>query len=74
MLEDEQVRHLGVTWTTQHPEKGEVEINGNAINIQGHEKAARMPSPAYGEYNEEVLKSLGYDDAGIAALREDGVI
>ena len=33
-----------------------------------------MPTPVYGEYNEEVLKSLGYDDAGIAALRKDEVI
>ncbi len=74
MLEDDQVKHLGVTWPTRHPEKGEVQINGNAINIQGHEKSARMPSPDYGEYNEEVLKSLGYDDAGIAALRKAEVI
>ena len=36
--------------------------------------SARMPSPSYGEYNDEVLKLLGYDDAGIEALRKDEVI
>ena len=33
-----------------------------------------MPTPEYGEYNEEVLKSLGYDDAGIEELRKNEVI
>ena len=74
MLEDEQIKHLGVTWSTLHPEKGNVQINGNAINIDGHKKGARMPTPEYGEYNNEVLKSLGYDDAGIDELRKNEVI
>ena len=74
MLEDEQIKHLGVTWSTLHPEKGNVQINGNAINIDGHKKGARMPTPEYGEYNNEVLKSLGYDDARIDELRKNEVI
>lgn len=74
MLEDEQIKHLGVTWSTPHPEKGDVQINGNAINIDGHEKGARMPTPEYGEYNNEVLRSLGYDDTGIEELRKNEVI
>jgi crotonobetainyl-CoA:carnitine CoA-transferase CaiB-like acyl-CoA transferase len=74
MLEDPQVQHLGVTWAVDHPDLGETQINGNAINIEGHEKGVRMPTPEYGEYNEEVLKSLGYDDAGIEELRKNEVI
>ncbi|HAT35275.1 MAG TPA: formyl-CoA transferase [Rhodospirillaceae bacterium] len=74
MLEDEQVKHLGVTWKVNHPDLGETEINGNAINIEGHEKSARMPTPEYGEYNEAVLESLGYDEAAIDELRKSEVI
>ena len=74
MLEDPQVQHLDVTWKVDHPDLGETQINGNPINIEGHEQGVRMPTPEYGEYNEEVLKSLGYDDAGIEELRKNEVI
>jgi crotonobetainyl-CoA:carnitine CoA-transferase CaiB-like acyl-CoA transferase len=74
MLEDPQVKHLGVTWDVEHPDLGKTRINGNAVNIEGHEKRCRMPAPEYGEYSEDVLKALGYDDAGIARLREEEVI
>ena len=74
LVEDPQVKHLGVTWKVEHPELGKTEINGNAINIQGHEKGARLKTPEYGEYNEEVLKSLGYDDEEIIKLRDRQVI
>lgn len=30
--------------------------------------------PTLGQHNEEVLRSLGYGDADIAALRGDGVL
>jgi crotonobetainyl-CoA:carnitine CoA-transferase CaiB-like acyl-CoA transferase len=32
------------------------------------------PPPRLGEHNEEVLKSLGYSDADIAAMRAQGAI
>ena len=74
LVEDPQVKHLGVTWKVEHPELGETEINGNAINIEGHVKGARLGTPGYGEYNEEVLKSLGYDNDDIIRLRDKEVI
>ena len=33
-----------------------------------------MPPPQFGEHNEEILESLGYTKADIAALKQDGII
>jgi crotonobetainyl-CoA:carnitine CoA-transferase CaiB-like acyl-CoA transferase len=35
---------------------------------------ARLPGPALGEHTDEVLRSLGYDDERIAALKESGAV
>jgi crotonobetainyl-CoA:carnitine CoA-transferase CaiB-like acyl-CoA transferase len=31
-------------------------------------------APGWGEHTDEILKGVGYDEAGIAALREQGVV
>ena len=36
--------------------------------------ATKWLGPALGEHTDDVLKTLGYDDAGIAELRRDGVV
>jgi crotonobetainyl-CoA:carnitine CoA-transferase CaiB-like acyl-CoA transferase len=36
--------------------------------------AAQRPGPVLGEHTEEVLRSVGYDDAAIAALKESGAV
>ena len=35
---------------------------------------ARLPGPVLGEHTDEVLRSLGYDDDAIAALKEAGAV
>jgi formyl-CoA transferase len=41
--------------------------NADRPGVQG-------PVPALGQHTDEVLRELGYTDAEIAALREDGAI
>jgi len=36
--------------------------------------ANRRPGPGLGEQTDEVLRSLGYDEAQIAALKEAGAV
>jgi formyl-CoA transferase len=42
--------------------------------VEGSPKAAPRPAPGIGEHTDEVLASLGYDEAARQALRERGVI
>ena len=76
MAEDEQVRHLGIARPAAHPELGEIELVGQAMQLERTPQPPQMRSaaPALGEHSDEVLTSLGYDDEAIAALRERGVV
>ena len=74
MLEDPQVKHVGMTWPCEHPEKGAVSVNGNPINLDGVPKGVRNVTPDLGDYNDELLASLGYDAATVEKYRADGVI
>ncbi len=76
MAEDEQVRHLGIARPASHPELGEIELVGQAMQLERTPQPPQMRSaaPALGEHSDEVLTSLGYDDEAIAGLRERGVV
>ena len=76
MAEDEQVRHLGIARPAAHPELGEIELVGQAMQLERTPQPPQMRSaaPALGEHSDEVLAGLGYDEQAIAALRERGVV
>ncbi len=46
----------------------------HAINISGFSKAIRAHTPDAGEHQAEILKSVGYTDEDLAAMRAKGVI
>ncbi len=76
MAEDEQVLHLRIARPAAHPELGEIELVGQAMQLERTPQPPQMRSaaPALGEHSDEVLTSLGYDDETIAGLRERGVV
>ena len=71
---DPQVKHLGMATVMKSPYVGEKEVVASALNISGFSKAIRAHTPDPGEHREEIMKSVGYTDAEIAAMREKGVI
>ena len=56
------------------PYIGETEVVASAINISGFSKAIRLHTPDAGEHQDEIMKSVGYTDAEIAAMRQKGAI
>lgn len=54
---------MGARWTVDSP-----------LWIEGAEKAKPRMAPEHGEHTEAVLRELGYGDADLARLREEGTI
>jgi formyl-CoA transferase len=70
-----QVEHLGIARPVQHKKLGAIKVVGQPINMSSAPQPAQLkPTPELGEHTEEILTDLGYDNAGIAKLRERGAI
>jgi crotonobetainyl-CoA:carnitine CoA-transferase CaiB-like acyl-CoA transferase len=76
MFADPQVQHLAMTPEVTHDRLGTYPVVGQAVNLSAHPRPERMalPAPDAGQHTDEVLRSLGYDEASIIALREQGVV
>ena len=67
---DPQVRHRRMfTESANGPP-----LLGNPIKLSDTPPALRTPPPLFGQHTEAVLRTLGYDDRQIAALRKEGVV
>ncbi len=74
-FEDAQVRHLRMTRPAEHPALGQLELLRSPINLSAapHPERFARAAPDPGEHTDEILRGLGYDEAGVAALREANV-
>jgi CoA:oxalate CoA-transferase len=71
---DPQVIQQQSVVTVEHPGHGEVSMLGSPLHVDGAPLPVRRPAPELGEHNPEVLGELGISAAGIAQLRERGVV
>ncbi|SPA33593.1 Acyl-CoA synthase [Cupriavidus taiwanensis] len=74
-FEDAQVRHLRMTRPAEHAVLGPLALLRSPINLSAapHPERFARAAPDPGEHTDEILRGLGYDDAGIAALRAASV-
>ena len=75
-FDDEQVQHLGIARQAPHPDRGEITIVGQPINLTRtpQPEKMRLGTPALGQHTDEVLTNLGYTPDAITDLRARGVI
>ncbi|MEZ5742625.1 MAG: CaiB/BaiF CoA-transferase family protein [Sphingomonadaceae bacterium] len=75
--EEPQVKHRGLRARTPHAHAaaGHVDLIASPqAQMSASPATIRMAPPMLGEHTDEVLAELGYDDAGIAALKDGGVV
>lgn len=74
MLVDEQVLHNQAVHTWDHPIAGPIQQAKPPVRWESTVHQTVWATDELGQSSEAVLRSVGYDDAAIAALRADGVI
>ncbi len=75
-FEDPQTRHLRMTRPAAHPELGTLNLVRSPINLSGcpHPEQFARAAPDPGQHSAELLRELGYADAEIDALKQQGHI
>ncbi|HEX5455120.1 MAG TPA: CoA transferase [Stellaceae bacterium] len=74
-LEDAHIRAAGLIEERPHPALGEaVPLAPTPIDLSETPGSYRRPAPRLGEHTDEILASLGYDAAEIAALHAEKVV
>jgi crotonobetainyl-CoA:carnitine CoA-transferase CaiB-like acyl-CoA transferase len=69
-----QLVHRQMIVEQEHPKAGTVHSVGNPIAFSETPARYVLPPPSLGQHTEEVLRSLGYDEAAIERLRKEGAI
>jgi crotonobetainyl-CoA:carnitine CoA-transferase CaiB-like acyl-CoA transferase len=74
VFEDPQVKTYGFPTEVEHPKMGKMKLVGNAVSMSRTPPSIDRPPPVLGEHTEEILKSLGYDEASVSSFRARGLI
>lgn len=72
-LQDPQAQAMQLTAAAEHPAWGTYQRHGALVMFDGRRQSLR-PSPLAGQHNGEILRELGYSEAAVEALLEQGVI
>ena len=71
VVEDEQIRHLGLVQEVEHPSAGRMRLLGSGVNLHG--TPTRMgPAPIAGEDTDRILTDLGLPEDYLHIAAPDG--
>ena len=71
---DPQVQHLGIAVPCHHPERGDIRIVGQPVELSRTPADIVSMTPELGEHTDQVLRELGYADPDIQRLRAGKVV
>lgn len=74
LLEDEQLAALEMLAPLPHPDVPDLRLVDLPISREGGRGDMRLAPPKLGQHSDQVLAELGYDEDGIASLRERGTV
>ena len=73
VLDDPQVKHLGLIEEVEHPQAGKLKFVGGPVRFDNLAKDKTEPPPLVGEHSERILRELGHNDTAIKDLVTQGV-
>lgn len=71
---DPHLAAVGFFGTEEHPTEGRLTRLAAPVRFGAHGEIPRGPAPRLGEHGRAILAEAGYDEAGIAALVEEGAL
>ena len=74
VMDDPQVRHMGLVTSYEHPRAGTVKVIGPAVKMSETPPKIVRPAPIVGQHTEEILRDFGFSDEKITSLRERGIV
>jgi crotonobetainyl-CoA:carnitine CoA-transferase CaiB-like acyl-CoA transferase len=74
LFDDPHVVANGLVVEVEHPAAGTLKMVGPPVQMSRTPLRPRGASPPLGAHTDELLRSIGYDDARIADLRQRGVV
>jgi crotonobetainyl-CoA:carnitine CoA-transferase CaiB-like acyl-CoA transferase len=74
LLDEPQLAANETVLTFEHPEAGTVRVVNHPVKYDGSTPPLRRIPPTVGQHTDDVLREVGYSDADIARMREDGAI
>jgi crotonobetainyl-CoA:carnitine CoA-transferase CaiB-like acyl-CoA transferase len=73
-LDDPHNRARGMLIEVEHPTLGKIPHLGIGTKLSDTPGQVRSTAPLPGQHTDEVLSSIGYDQAAVTALRERGIV
>ena len=73
VLDDPQVKHLGLIEKLEHPKAGELQFVGGPVRFENLAQERSAPPPMLGEHSDKLLQELGHSAAAISDLRTRGI-
>ncbi|WP_320837212.1 CoA transferase [Zhongshania sp.] len=74
-LADEQVQYRNMVVECEHPNGKKTKAPGCPIKLSRNNEESFTPAPLLGQHTDELMRDvLGYDNADVASLKEQGVI
>ncbi|KLK92610.1 carnitine dehydratase [Microvirga vignae] len=74
VVDDPQVKHMGMITSYDHPVAGTVKVVAPAVKLSATPAAVERPAPLVGQHTREILREAGYSEDEVAGYLQRGTV